>query len=194
MTAMPDDINLPEPVAYCLGAPHLADSADLYLASQFTPEGEHADEWTPLYTADQLRAVISAALASRPYKLPPMPAVFQHMPPLPPPFRAGGQQIADDGNDKVFCDLWERGQVEAHARAAVEADRAQRKPLTDEQVYGVVSSIGPDVMELAKQWADNEIHSYSLAHQAEVLAAEIVRRTEAAHGIPAPKGGSDAQA
>lgn len=76
-------------------------------------------------------------------------------------------------------------------RAAVEADRAQRKPLTDEQVYGVVSSIGPDVMELAKQWADNEIHSYSLAHQAEVLAAEIVRRTEAAHGIPAPKGGSE---
>lgn len=78
------------------------------------------------------------------------------------------------------------------AIAAVEADMAQRKPLTDEQVYGVVSSIGPDVMELAKQWADNEIHSYSLTHQAEVLAAAIVRRTEAAHGITEPKGGSDA--
>lgn len=57
---MPDDIKLPEPVAYCLGSPHFADSSNLYLASQYTPDGEHADEWTPLYAADQVRAAVEA--------------------------------------------------------------------------------------------------------------------------------------
>lgn len=74
---MPDDIKLPEPVAYCLGAPHLADSADLYLASQYTPGGEHADEWTPLYTADQVRAAVEAdrARARQPDQTPPQATV-----------------------------------------------------------------------------------------------------------------------
>ena len=67
---------------------------------------------------------------------------------------------------------------------------ARRVPLTDEQVQEVIAGIGRSVLELAKRWDDGDIHSYSLTHQAEVLAAAIVRRTEAAHGITAPKGGA----
>lgn len=107
---MADDIKLPEPVAYCLGSPHFADSADLYLASQYTPDGEHADEWTPLYTADQVRA-------------------------------------------------------------AVEADRAQRKPLTDEQIDGLHGE--------ANRGYCIERDDYFKAF----------RDAERAHGIPSPKGG-----
>ena len=174
---MADDIKLPEPVAWRY-VPSAVWRGYAYtdlqaMAAEAEALGCNPE---PLYTADQLRAVISAALASRPYKLPPMPAVFQHMPPLPPPFRAGGQQIADDGNDKVFCDLWERGQVEAHARAAVEADRAQRKPLTDEQIDGLHGE--------ANRGYCIERDDYFKAF----------RDAERAHGIPAPKGGSDAQA
>jgi hypothetical protein len=39
---------------------------------------------------------------------------------LPEPFRRQGQQIASDGDDKVFCDLWERGQVLAIQKQAYE--------------------------------------------------------------------------
>lgn len=175
---MDDDIKLPEPVAWRY-VPSAVWRGYAYtdlqaMAAEAEALGCNPE---PLYTADQLRAVISAALASRPYKLPPMPAVFQHMPPLPPPFRAGGQQIADDGNDKVFCDLWERGQVEAHARAAVEANTAQRKPLTREQIAEACRPL------------------YVSARAAEMaLPGDIdtARAIERAHGIPAPKGGSDA--
>lgn len=40
-----------EPVAWCLGNPARADSSNVFLAHEFTPDGEHEDEWTPLYTS-----------------------------------------------------------------------------------------------------------------------------------------------
>jgi hypothetical protein len=39
-----------EPVAWCLGNPSRADSSNVFLAHEFAPDGEHEDEWTPLYT------------------------------------------------------------------------------------------------------------------------------------------------
>lgn len=38
------------PVAWCLGNPMYADSSNVFLANEFTPDGEHEHEWTPLYT------------------------------------------------------------------------------------------------------------------------------------------------
>lgn len=191
---MPDDIKLPEPVALC------RDGALFWRGDHAAHRGDSCD----LYSADQLRAVISAALASRPYKLPPMPAVFQHMPPLPPPFRAGGQQIADDGNDKVFCDLWERGQVEAHARAAVEADRAQQaaeieRLRTDAERYRWLRSlewfaeaeIGLEIDGSAWRVTFSSPAPFENANYGPWLDAAIDAAIEAAHGIPAPKGGSE---
>lgn len=37
------------PVAWCLGNPSCADSSNVFLAHDFTPDGEHEDEWTALY-------------------------------------------------------------------------------------------------------------------------------------------------
>lgn len=42
-----------ESVAYVLGDPRYADSSNVFMSHQFTPDGEHEDEWTPLYTAPQ---------------------------------------------------------------------------------------------------------------------------------------------
>ena len=37
-----------ESVAYVLGDPRYADSSNVFMSHQFTPDGEHEDEWTPL--------------------------------------------------------------------------------------------------------------------------------------------------
>lgn len=54
------------------------------------------------------------------------------LPPLPTPFRRSGQQIAEDGNDKVFCDLFSSEQMQAHYlkgyNDAIAASTAQSVP------------------------------------------------------------------
>lgn len=71
-------------------------------------------------------------------------------------------------------DFWMAGSMMAYARAAVEADRASRVPLTDEQLRTLHHE---DEFGLFCSYSEFE---------------QIVRAIEAAHGIPAPKGGSDA--
>lgn len=40
----------PEPAAWVLGDPAMTDSSNVFLAHEFTPDTEHIDEWSPLYT------------------------------------------------------------------------------------------------------------------------------------------------
>lgn len=75
-----------------------------------------------------------------------------------------------------------------YARAAVEADRAQRMPLTDEQI--VACLIESDCVGTIKMSYD--IGPYEITKQT-VNAEQFARAIEAAHGItvkkaPAPKG------
>lgn len=60
----------------------------------------------------------------------------------------------------------------------------QRLPLTDEQEYEAIGTAGVDLLELAKQWADNEIHVYQFDNEARKIIKAVLRR---AHGI---KGGA----
>lgn len=43
-----------EPVAWCLGDPRAADSSNVFLSHQFTPDSEHLDEWCPLYASQEV--------------------------------------------------------------------------------------------------------------------------------------------
>jgi len=49
-----------EPVAWCLGNPMYADSSNVFLAHEFTPDEEHKDEWTALYSAAPSQPVTGA--------------------------------------------------------------------------------------------------------------------------------------
>lgn len=66
-----------------------------------------------------------------------------------------------------------------------------REPLTDEQLYEEKHNAVPQLFDLARDWADNKIHSYQFAHEAERIVNVVARRVEAAHGIT-QKGGSNA--
>ncbi len=55
-----------------------------------------------------------------------------------------------------------------------------RQPLTDEQRHEALGSAGPDLLALAKRWADNEIHVYQFTAAAERIVAAAIER---AHGI-----------
>ena len=56
-------------------------------------------------------------------------------------------------------------------------------PLTDEELYDEKRSAIPQLFDLAQQWADNKIHSYQFANEAEKIVNAVARRVEAAHGI-----------
>lgn len=56
-------------------------------------------------------------------------------------------------------------------------------PLTDEQLYEERQTAIPQLFDLAQQWADNKIHSYQFANEAEKIVDAVARRVESAHGI-----------
>ena len=56
-------------------------------------------------------------------------------------------------------------------------------PLTDEQMYEARRRAASQLFDLALQWADNKIHSYQFANEAEKIVNAVARRVEAAHGI-----------
>ena len=56
-------------------------------------------------------------------------------------------------------------------------------PLTDEQMYEARRRAASQLFDLALQWADNKIHSYQFANEAEKIVNAFARRVEAAHGI-----------
>lgn len=62
-----------------------------------------------------------------------------------------------------------------------------REPLTPEQLYEVMQTACPQLLDLANQWSNNKIHSYQFASQAEIIVNAVVRRAEAAHGITAAR-------
>lgn len=70
-----------------------------------------------------------------------------------------------------------------HARVQELEAQQERKPLSDEDVYELTHSAGPKLVELGQKWADNEIHVYQYASQAESIVDGVVRATERAHGI-----------
>ena len=180
---MPDDIKLPEPVAWTLRE---------YLATKRTATrvflwfNDPANSvWVGLYTADQVSAALEAERATITED---MKSAVRWAPSSAHWSERLREFFGPDAREGIAA--LERQLREA--RAAVEAGRARRVPLTDEQVQEVITGIGNSVLELAKRWDDGDINSYSLALRVKVLAAAIVRRTEAAHGITETKGGSDA--
>jgi 2-keto-3-deoxy-L-rhamnonate aldolase RhmA len=52
--------------------------------------------------------------------------------------------------------------------------------LTDEETHEVIGTAGVDLLALAKQWADNEIHVYQFDNEARKIIKAVLRR---AHGI-----------
>lgn len=95
-----------------------------------------------------------------------------------------GNPVVHRGED---CELYTADQV----RAAVEAGRARRVPLTDEQIVAVVTAA---VREHRLSWLGIEKDEAGY-YTVPVLSPnhyELVRAIEAAHGIHSPKGGSDA--
>lgn len=82
-------------------------------------------------------------------------------------------------------DFWMAGSVMAYARAAVEADRARREPLTDEQI--VACLIESDCVGTVKMSYD--VGPYEIT-KLSVNAKQLTRAIETRHGIPAPKGGA----
>lgn len=60
--------------------------------------------------------------------------------------------------------------------SAILALRPERAPMTGEQWTDVLGSAGPDMLDLAKRWADNKIHVYQVVHQAEKIVKAAVLR------------------
>ena len=52
-------------------------------------------------------------------------------------------------------------------------------PLTDEQMYEARRRAASQLFDLAQQWADNKIHSYQFANEAEKIVNAVARRVEA---------------
>lgn len=94
---------------------------------------------------------------------------------LPAPFRAQGQQIASDGDDKAFCDLYSKEQMLAYGKAselAIDKTRVKRiatqlgwmPPLDVEQepvAYDVQKALYRAYVLGQKYWADADSESYS---------------------------------
>lgn len=141
---MPDDIKLPEPVAF---------SKDGNLFWHGNPV-VHRGEDCELYTADQVRAAARAL------------EVENH---------ALRQQVAALSREAY---TWSK---------ALEAALAQREPLTDEQIVAcLIESSCVGTVKMSYDVGPYEVTKQSLN------ATRLTRAIERAHGIPAPKGGSDA--
>ena len=63
----------------------------------------------------------------------------------------------------------------AYARAIL-ALRPERAPMTGDQWTDVLGSAGPDLLDLAKQWADNKVHVYQVVNEAEKIVKAAVLR------------------
>ena len=53
------------------------------------------------------------------------------------------------------------------------------KPLTDEQEYEAIGTAGNDLLELAKRWADNEVHVYQFDNEARKIIKAVLHRAHA---------------
>ena len=95
------------------------------------------------------------------------------LPPRPEP--DGFLTISIIGRD-VEVNAYRDSTMDEYARAAVEAERARRVPLTKEQIDLILAD--------GYLAANGSVYS--------TCVYDLVRDIEAAHGIPAPKGGSDA--
>lgn len=56
------------------------------------------------------------------------------------------------------------------------AQATQAVSMTNEQWTDVLGSAGPDMLDLAKQWADNKIHVYQVVNRAEKIVKAAVLR------------------
>lgn len=81
------------------------------------------------------------------------------------------------------CHNSETVRANLNAVRAQPAPAASQVPLTDEQLYNEKQTAIPQLFDLARQWADNQIHSYQFSHEAEKIVDAVARRVEAAHGI-----------
>ncbi len=101
----------------------------------------------------------------------------------PQPAQATQVEVADE----FLYELWEQKyrswiggeQFEQIARAIL-ALRPERAPMTGDQWTDVLGSAGPDMFDLAKQWADNKVHVYQVVNQAEKIVKAAVLRGIAA--------------
>jgi len=59
---------------------------------------------------------------------------------------------------------------------AILALRPERVPMTGDQWTDVLGSAGPDLLDLAKQWADNKVHVYQVVNEAEKIVKAAVLR------------------
>jgi len=50
----------------------------------------------------------------------------------------------------------------------------QRKPLSSEDHYELMRGAGPELLELAKSWADNKIHVYQYVNEAEKIIKKVI--------------------
>lgn len=65
-------------------------------------------------------------------------------------------------------------------RRAILALRPVQVPMTDDQWTDVLGSSGPDLLDLAKKWADNKVHVYQVVNEAEKIVKAAVLRGIAA--------------
>lgn len=152
---MPDDIKLPEPVAWRY-VPSAVWRGYAYTDLQAMAADAEALGCNPepLYTADQVRAAARAL------------EVENH---------ALRQQVAALSREAY---TWSK---------ALEAALAQREPLTDEQIVAcLIESSCVGTVKMSYDVGPYEVTKQSLN------ATRLTRAIERAHGIPAPKGGSDA--
>lgn len=214
---MPDDIKLPAPYCYV----HEYDSC-LGLHRSFYPgpwNGMHPSRTVPVYTADQARAAVEAALATKQEK-PTEPKLRNQLIGALQALRANRAHY-DSAEGQAAMDK-ALAAVDTYIYAAVEAERATITEDMKNAVRWAPSSahwserlrefFGPDAREgitalerqlydaqaLASRMplTDEQIKDLCLKAGSEAspdvpLYVVVSRAIEAAHGIPAPKGGSD---
>ena len=81
---------------------------------------------------------------------------------------------------------------DAHAEAVrkflaepPQAAQAKAEPLTEEQRHEIRGTAGSDLLELAKLWADNKVHTYQFANAAEkIIDAAVDRAAPVAQAEP----------
>jgi hypothetical protein len=121
-----------------------------------------------------------------PHPAPSVPKDDQIATPQP----AHATQAEVTGERKDFDDWWDKEKpntTDAYSLSwyswqarAILALRPERVPMTNEQWDDVLGSAGPDMLDLAKQWADNKIHVYQVVNEAEKIVKAAVLRGIAA--------------
>lgn len=61
----------------------------------------------------------------------------------------------------------------------------EQQPLDAEQRYECYGGAANEMVEMAKEWADNKLHVYQVAHRVERMLDRVIQAAEAAHGIAA---------